>query len=209
MARMTRFVVGVLLGTIFLFPLLSSQVAGAAENQTLTVKAGDTLWALGMRLGRTWEALAAWNHLPDPNRIFVGQLLSIPPAGWQSPVMPARAAGEPLEASRSVPRLVQDSQRPGPATTHVAPDPPASVSTSGSGVWGCIATHESGGNAAANTGNGFYGLYQDTLGSWRAAGGGPGLPSDYSASEQLAVNQRIQQQQGWGAWPVTSRMCGA
>jgi hypothetical protein len=76
-------------------------------------------------------------------------------------------------------------------------------------MWACIAQHESGGNAATNTGNGYYGAFQDTIGSWQAAGGGPGLPSDYSYAEQLAVNQRIQAQQGWGAWPTTSRMCGA
>ena len=76
-------------------------------------------------------------------------------------------------------------------------------------MWACIAQHESGGNPATNTGNGYYGAFQDTIGSWQAAGGGPGLPSDYSYAEQLAVNQRIQAQQGWGAWPSTSRMCGA
>jgi hypothetical protein len=82
------------------------------------------------------------------------------------------------------------------------------VSAAGSGTWACIAYHESGGNPATNTGNGYYGAFQDTLGSWQSAGGGPGLPSNYSYSQQLAVNQRIQAQQGWGAWPNTSRMCG-
>src|SRR5262249_29211645 len=86
---------------------------------------------------------------------------------------------------------------------------PASSGSGGSGTWACLAQHESRGNPATNTGNRHYGAFQDTIGSWQAAGGGPGLPSNYSYAEQLAVNQRIQAQQGWGAWPVTSRMCGA
>jgi hypothetical protein len=77
-----------------------------------------------------------------------------------------------------------------------------------SGVWGCIGQHESGNNPATNTGNGYYGAFQDTISAWRAGGGGPGLPSNYSYSEQLRVNQNLQAQVGWGAWPNTSRMCG-
>jgi hypothetical protein len=76
------------------------------------------------------------------------------------------------------------------------------------GIWGCIGQHESGNNPGTNTGNGYYGAFQDTIGAWREGGGGPGLPSDYSYSQQLAVNQRIQAISGWGAWPNTSRMCG-
>jgi hypothetical protein len=54
-------------------------------------------------------------------------------------------------------------------------------------------------------------MYQDTQGSWAAAGGLAYAPRPdlASAAAQTAVNQRIQAQQGWGAWPSTSRMCGA
>ena len=104
------------------------------------------------------------------------------------------------------------------STTRPAPPPrrtvsppartvPASPVVSGD-VWGCIARLESGGNPAANTGNGFYGAWQFTLSSWQAAGGGPGLPSSYSYGAQLAVAQRLQQIQGWGAWPNTAPRCG-
>jgi hypothetical protein len=75
-------------------------------------------------------------------------------------------------------------------------------------VWSCIAAHESGGNPAEDTGNGFYGMFQFTESSWEGAGGGPGLPSSYSAATQLQVAEHLQQMQGWGAWPNTSRMCG-
>ncbi|MCL2394024.1 MAG: transglycosylase family protein [Acidimicrobiaceae bacterium] len=79
-----------------------------------------------------------------------------------------------------------------------------------SGVWACIAAHESGGNPGTNTGNGFYGMYQDTQQSWVSGGGLAYAPEAdmASASAQTIVNQNIQAQQGWGAWPVSSAACG-
>jgi resuscitation-promoting factor RpfB len=98
---------------------------------------------------------------------------------------------------------------PPPTTVPVVPStsaPPVAVASGG--IWDCIAHFESGGNPAENTGNGYFGAFQFTLSTWRSAGGGPGLPSDYSYATQLAVAEVVQQQQGWGAWPNTSRMCG-
>lgn len=87
---------------------------------------------------------------------------------------------------------------------------PAQPSGAGlSGVWACIAQHESGGNPASNSGNGFYGAFQFTLASWQAVGGPPGLPSHYPLSVQLHYAEVLQAQSGWGNWPVTSQMCGA
>ncbi|MST33008.1 transglycosylase SLT domain-containing protein, partial [Acidimicrobiaceae bacterium USS-CC1] len=65
-------------------------------------------------------------------------------------------------------------------------------SYSPSGVWACIAQHESGGNPATDTGNGYYGMYQFTLGTWQAAGG-TGNPAAASAAVQTAIAQRVQQ----------------
>ena len=75
-------------------------------------------------------------------------------------------------------------------------------------MWACIAQHESGGNPASNSGNGFYGAFQFTLASWQAVGGPPGLPSNYPLSVQLHYAEVLQAQSGWGNWPVTSQMCG-
>jgi transglycosylase-like protein len=75
------------------------------------------------------------------------------------------------------------------------------------GTWACLRQHESGGNYAEDTGNGYYGAYQFSLSTWRAMGG-TGLPSDASPAEQDALAQRLQQRAGWGQWPNTSRMCG-
>jgi len=98
---------------------------------------------------------------------------------------------------------------PAPAAQPAAPAPQPAASGAGlSGVWACIAEHESGGNPATNTGNGFYGAFQFTLASWQAVGGPPGLPSNYSMGTQLHYAEVLQARSGWGNWPVTSQMCG-
>ncbi|MDQ1660374.1 MAG: hypothetical protein QOJ68_354 [Blastococcus sp.] len=81
---------------------------------------------------------------------------------------------------------------------------PASASTHD---WSGVAQCESGGNWAINTGNGYYGGLQFTTGTW-AANGGTAYASRAdlaSASQQIAVAERVLQTQGVGAWPV----CGA
>ena len=70
--------------------------------------------------------------------------------------------------------------------------------------WDAIAKCESGGNWATNTGNGFYGGLQFTMGTWRA-NGGVGAPQNASREQQIAVAERVLATQGIHAWPV----CGA
>jgi uncharacterized protein YabE (DUF348 family) len=73
------------------------------------------------------------------------------------------------------------------------------------GVWDRIAACESGGNWAANTGNGYYGGLQFNLGTWQAYGGS-GRPDQNSREQQIAVAERVRDASGgYGAWPV----CGA
>ena len=163
----------------------------------VTVQPGDSLSAIGARTSRTWVQLAGYNHIANPDLIYPGQVLTVPPATYAPP-----AVSTPSPAVSSTNSGASHYTPPASRTT-------ASSSSSGSGIWGCIAAHESGGNPGTNTGNGYYGMYQDTVSSWQAAGGPPGLPSNYSAAVQTQVNQRIQAQQGWGAWPSTSAMCGA
>ncbi|MGY1659967.1 ubiquitin-like domain-containing protein [Geodermatophilus sp. SYSU D00705] len=84
---------------------------------------------------------------------------------------------------------------------------PAAPAVAGGGVWDQLAKCEAGGNWAINTGNGYYGGLQFNLGTWRAHGG-TGLPSDASREEQIAVGERVQATQGWGAWPACARKLG-
>ncbi|WP_055492618.1 transglycosylase family protein [Streptomyces sp. TP-A0356] len=79
------------------------------------------------------------------------------------------------------------------------------------GVWDRIAQCESGGNWHINTGNGYYGGLQFSAGTWRAYGGTAYAPTAEQASKgaQIAVATKVQQAQGWGAWPVCSGRAGA
>ncbi len=83
----------------------------------------------------------------------------------------------------------------------------ASSSASVGGVWAALAQCESGGNPATNTGNGYYGMYQFTLGTWQSLGGS-GLPSDASAAEQTQRAQALQARSGWGQWPACAASLG-
>ena len=70
--------------------------------------------------------------------------------------------------------------------------------------WDAIAACESGGNWAINTGNGYYGGLQFTMGTWRA-NGGAGSPAGASRDEQIRVAENVLRNQGIHAWPVCGR----
>ncbi|MEU2858996.1 transglycosylase family protein [Streptomyces mirabilis] len=80
-----------------------------------------------------------------------------------------------------------------------------------SGVWDRIAKCESGGNWHINTGNGYYGGLQFSAGTWRAYGGTAYASTADKASKaaQIAVAGKVQNAQGWGAWPTCSARAGA
>ncbi len=89
-----------------------------------------------------------------------------------------------------------------------APSSGAEVYSSGSSVWDSLANCESGGNWAINTGNGYYGGLQFSLGTWQAYGG-TGLPSEHSRETQIAVATRLRDASGgYGAWPHCSSTLG-
>jgi LysM repeat protein len=171
----------------------------------VTVQPGDTLSAIGVRTSRTSQQLAGFNHVSNPNLIFPDQILIIPPASYLPAATATTTSG--TQSSREDPSTVPSTQ----AARSAATSAPQASGVAASRVWACIASHESGGNPSTNSGNGYYGMYQDTQSSWVAGGGLAYAPrADLaSAAAQTIVNQRVQAQQGWGAWPVTSAMCGA
>jgi uncharacterized protein YabE (DUF348 family) len=94
-------------------------------------------------------------------------------------------------------------QRPAPAPAPASA--PATNYSGGSSVWDSIASCESGGNWAANTGNGYYGGLQFNLGTWRAYGGSS-RPDLVSREQQIAVAERVRAASGgYGAWPVCGK----
>lgn len=125
-------------------------------------------------------------------------------------------------------RLLSDAVTRAPVTEVVqegtaarpAPKPAVQESTSSSAstggtravatgdVWARLAQCESGGNPTIVSSNGlYYGLYQFSLGTWRAVGGS-GLPSEASPAEQTQRAQILQARSGWGQWPACAAKLG-
>ena len=61
-----------------------------------------------------------------------------------------------------------------------------------------------------NTGNGFSGGLQFTPSTWASFGGTEYAPEAWQASreQQIAVAQKVQAAQGWGAWPACTAKLG-
>ena len=101
-------------------------------------------------------------------------------------------------------------RQPVPAIVEVGtkPAPAPAVFTGGGTVWDRLAQCESGGNWATNTGNGYYGGLQFSLGTWRAYGGS-GLPSQASRATQIAIATKVRDASGgYGAWPACAASLG-
>ncbi len=85
------------------------------------VRRGDTLGGIARRFGSSVAELQRANHLPRPDRIYIGQRLRIPQrgAGRPAPQPVRRAALEPSEtkeparaATPSAPQVASDQEQP-------------------------------------------------------------------------------------------------
>jgi hypothetical protein len=103
------------------------------------------------------------------------------------------------------------TEPPPPATEPPPPPPPDSGGGLGDpnsyATWDALAECESGGDWHINTGNGYYGGLQFSLGSWQAVGG-TGYPHEASRETQILMGQRLYASSGWGAWPACTAALG-
>jgi Transglycosylase-like domain len=123
----------------------------------------------------------------------------------------------PPTTTTTAPPTTTTTEAPTTTTTEAPPPPaedPAPPSTGGGfgdpgdyATWDALADCESGGNWAANTGNGYYGGLQFSASTWQAVGG-TGLPSDHSRETQIHFGQVLQARSGWGQWPHCSAELG-
>lgn len=120
-----------------------------APTGEVTVEPGDSLTTIGTRTSRSWEQLAGFNHLPNPNLIYPDQVLTIPPEDY---VPPSYAALIPAPQPVSV-----SAPAPAPVTPAPAPAPVAAPSEGGiPPSWQATAQCENGG---ANDPNyGYFGI---------------------------------------------------
>lgn len=59
----------------------TAQPTTTAGERTHVVQAGENLYRIGLRYGFTVAELAAYNGITNPNYIYVGQVILIPPGG--------------------------------------------------------------------------------------------------------------------------------
>jgi LysM repeat protein len=156
------------------------------------VVSGDSLWSIGIRLNRPWTALAAYNRslVPNPNLIYVGQVLTIPPVGYSGSValpVPAPRYSSPVTHSvthhYSAP-VVTYTPRPAPVVSSYAA--PGSFKA-------CVEMREStDGRGSSN----LYGILNSTWASLGRSG------SAYSASpaEQSAAFDQLYAKDGAQPW---------
>ncbi|HIW95334.1 MAG TPA: transglycosylase family protein [Candidatus Corynebacterium gallistercoris] len=97
-----------------------------------------------------------------------------------------------------------------PAAPAAAAGGAAAPAVAGGSVWDQLAQCEAGGNWSINTGNGFSGGLQFTPSTWAGYGGTQYAPSAHLATreQQIAVAERVQAAQGWGAWPACTAKMG-
>jgi LysM repeat protein len=144
--------------------------------------------------------LPLWNANPglaDPNLIYAGQKLTIPTGPTTNRPLPADTTATPVRTY--VPAGGQLYDASANATPAVAT---ANYASGVSGILSRVRMRESGGNYADNTGNGYYGAYQFSLGTWESVGGS-GLPSNASPAEQDMRAEMLYQERGCEPWPNT------
>lgn len=105
---------------------------------------------------------------------------------------------EPLVKSAAVAGLIGASVAASSGVANAAPATPN---------WDAIAQCESGGNWAADTGNGEYGGLQFKLPTWRQYGG-VGNPAATSRETQIAVANRVFADDGLDPWPKCGSASG-
>jgi hypothetical protein len=118
----------------------------------------------------------------------------------EAPAVQALAAPAPTEAPAPPPTAP-------PTTAAPAPPPPSVGDPSDPATWDRLAQCESHGRWDLNTGNGYYGGLQFSLGSWQGVGG-TGYPHQASRAEQIKRGQILQARYGWGQWPHCSAELG-
>ena len=120
---------------------------------------------------------------------------------------PAEERSSSSQSSRSSERSSSSSSSSSSSGGNTGASAPSAPSGS---VWDRLAQCESGGNWSINTGNGYHGGLQFSRSTWQAFGGGQYAPTADQATraQQIAIAEKTQAAQGWGAWPSCTSQLG-
>jgi len=147
----------------------------------------------------------------------------------ESPDQAVLTEGAPRSLKQHQEETTTTTTVPPTTTTAPPPPPPTTTTTTAQAVevevdvevdvpvsngdpyvdasWHQLAECESTGIWSLNTGNGYYGGIQFSLGSWQGVGGS-GLPSDASVAEQIQRGRMLWEQGGWAHWPACTASFG-
>jgi hypothetical protein len=123
---------------------------------------------------------------------------------WRQALLKAYLTSLPAPRPHPVAVAAARAAEPAPAAEPVAVAAPAAGPRD---PFAALRQCESGGNYGTDTGNGYYGAYQFTAGTWRSLGFG-GLPSQAPPAVQDRAARELQARRGWGQWPSCARRLG-
>jgi len=184
----------------------------ASQTPTTVDLVAAALFAAALEVAATTETTAppctTWASQAEANAWMIAHGATHDTSGIDTD-----GDGQPCELSfRPTPRVAPaPSPAPSPAIAEPAapapPSAPAPAPTSGAN-WDGLAQCESGGNWAANTGNGYYGGLQFHPRTWTGFGGGAyAARADLATREQqIAIAEKVLAVQGRGAWPGCSNI---
>ena len=131
-------------------------------------------------------------------------------AGRQQVTEELHADAAPAPVAAPMEATLHSAATPAPALVVPASAPPRVVTYDGNSVWDDLAGCESGGNWGINTGNGYYGGLQFSLGTWEGSGGAEfaAYPHDATRDEQIIVAERLRAARGYAPWPACRAKLG-
>lgn len=160
----------------------SSKSASAAKNGIYVVKSGDTLSELAGQFNVSLNDLVAWNHIQNPDLIYVGQQLSINGENVNSAVSQSSTASVAQPQSFTVTGNVQQSQ---PQVVQEAVSEAAQPQAMGNTVQQAVNQQ---GQSSQMTGS----AYTSTV---NAAAYNSAAPSQQSSAVTVAAGQQVSSQQ--------------
>lgn len=82
----------VTISVLLILALIFGSFGFAFAGEAYTVKPGDTLWKIAKTYNTTYQELAQYNQIPNPNLIYVNQVIKIPDSS-SSTAVPAPTPG--------------------------------------------------------------------------------------------------------------------
>lgn len=173
-------------GQLSLAPIQSSSASSksalAAKNGIYVVKSGDTLSELAVQFNVSLNDLVAWNHIQNPDLIYVGQQLSINGENVNSAVSQSSTAPVAQPQSFTVTGNVQQSQ---PQVVQGVVSEAAQPQAMGNTVQQAVNQQ---GQSSQMTGS----AYTSTV---NAAAYNSAAPSQQSSAVTVAAGQQVSSQQ--------------